>query len=125
MATTPATRAAGQRSAVSAQYRADLTSFFSYGGRHFLQGVVNACNGSAVRGQSQCVVMPAKQDRLKQDCRDADQRDPATRRHSRRVALFAHDFDVAGTAPLASSRRRQAWVALTKLVTPTPSTAKT
>src|SRR5205085_9821878 len=34
----------------------------------------------------------------------------------------AHGFIAAGAA---SSRRRHAWVALTKLVTPTPSTAKT
>src|SRR5947207_12802613 len=66
--------------------------------------------------------MPAEQKRLKQDRRDADQRDRAAPRHPRSERARAHGLNAAGAA---SSRRRQAWVALTKLVTPTPSTAKT
>ena len=116
-------RGAGKRRcALMMQDRADLAIVLRHGRRQRSGGVVEARGRAAARGPGEPVVMPAEQECLEQDRRDADQRDPAARPHPGSEPARAHGFIVAGAA---SSRRRHAWVALTKLVTPTPSTANT
>src|SRR5947208_1409079 len=77
---------------------------------------------SPVRRQRQLVMVPAEQVCLEQDGEASKERDPAPRRATERLV---HDFSATGAAVSIMRRRRQAWVAVTKLVTPTPKTVNT
>src|SRR6266446_4508759 len=105
----------------------DLAAVF-IGRRQQWQGGIVDADGrmGAARHRRQRMVVPTGQHPLQQHGEDRNKRDPAPRRRCRSgVRVLGHGFIVNGAASPASSRRRQAWVALTKLVTPTPSTANT
>src|SRR5712671_447855 len=67
-------------------------------------------------------MVPAEQDRLEQDGQASKKRDPAPRGTTE---MLVHGFSVAAAPVSIERRRRQAWVAVTKLVTPTPKTVNT
>src|SRR4051812_8717449 len=69
--------------------------------------------------ERQRMVMPAEQDRLDQDGENAEQRDPAA--HAG-IQAKCHGFSAAAAPFSATRRRRQAWVVVTNVVTPMPTT---
>src|ERR1051325_10527192 len=107
------------RRALLMQHGADLAEFFGGCGLRRLRGAINARERPGALGQRYRVVMPAEQKCLKQDRRDADQRDSAAGPCLCRKSAPVHGFMAAGSA---RRRRRHACVAVTKLVTPTPRT---
>src|ERR1051326_4889377 len=107
------------RRALLMQHRADLAEFFGGCGLRRLRGAMDVRDRPGALGQRHRMVMPAEQKCLKQDRRDADQRDSAAGPCLCRKSGPVHGFMAAGSA---RRRRRHACVAVTKLVTPTPRT---
>src|SRR5580704_13359765 len=111
-----------RRCALLMQRGAYLAKLLGGSRRQRLCRVVKAGDRAEACAHRGPVVMPTEQDSLEQHRRDAEQRDPAPRLSCRATPGLAHGPSVA---PEGTSRRRHSWVALTKLVTPTPSTANT
>ena len=103
------------------QRLADVAIVFSSGGGKRCVALPVGGRRSSVRRQRQLVMVPAEQDCLEQDGEASKERDPAPRRATKRLV---HDFSATGAVSIMR-RRRQAWVAVTKLVTPTPKTVNT
>ena len=69
--------------------------------------------------ERQRVIVPAEQDGLDQDGENAEQRDPAA---CAATQATDHGFSAAEATLSAMARRRQAWVVVTNVVTPMPTT---